>query len=60
VAQDPRLRRPYKKHLIWLASLGALVGLFDIAYPLFTGAVIDELRAHETTGAHPRLGFIWL
>ncbi|WP_428938743.1 ABC transporter ATP-binding protein [Fontivita pretiosa] len=49
--------RPYRKHLTVLAMLGALVGVFDISYPLITGGVIDSLRAHEKTGAPAHIGW---
>jgi len=49
--------RPYRRHLTVLAILGALVGVFDITYPLITAAVIDSLRAHEKTGTPARIGW---
>jgi ATP-binding cassette subfamily B protein len=48
--------RPYKKYLIALGSMGALVGVFDISFPLITGAIIDSLTEHGRSGAHPHLG----
>jgi ATP-binding cassette subfamily B protein len=48
--------RPYKKHLLFLATFGGLVGVFDMSFPLINGAIVDALRAHEKTGADPHIG----
>ena len=48
--------RPYKNYLIALGSMGALVAIFDMAFPLITGSIIDGLYRHEQTGADTRLG----
>src|SRR5689334_2882436 len=43
--------RPYRGLLIGLALMGALVAVFDVAFPLITGSLIDGLERHERTGA---------
>ena len=48
--------RPYKRYLVALGSMGALVAIFDMAFPLITGSIIDGLYRHEQTGADARLG----
>jgi len=48
--------RPYKRLLAALGSMGALVAVFDICFPLITGAIIDSLAQHGRTGADPHLG----
>ena len=48
--------RPYRKLLIALASMGGLVAVFDVSFPLITGSIIDHLKLHETSGANPRIG----
>jgi ATP-binding cassette subfamily B protein len=48
--------RPYKRHLIALGSMGALVAIFDMAFPLITASIIDGLYRHEQTGGDARLG----
>src|SRR4051794_30028 len=48
--------RPYKKHLLFLATFGGLVGVFDMSFPLINGSIVDALRAHEKTGADPHIG----
>jgi ATP-binding cassette subfamily B protein len=47
--------KPYRKLLIALASLGALVAFFDAAFPIITGSVIDGLYRHEATGGDPHI-----
>lgn len=47
--------RPYKRLLVALGSMGALVAVFDICFPLITGAIIDSLANHGKTGADPHL-----
>jgi ATP-binding cassette subfamily B protein len=48
--------RPHRNYLIALGSMGALVAIFDMAFPLITGSIIDGLYRHEQTGADARLG----
>lgn len=48
--------RPFRSHLITLASLGFAVAIFDVLFPLITGSLIDSLRASEQTGTSPRIG----
>jgi ATP-binding cassette subfamily B protein len=47
--------RPYTKLLVALGSMGALVAVFDVMFPLITGSIIDGLYARERSGADPRL-----
>ena len=48
--------RPYTKLLVALGSIGALVAVFDVRFPLITASIIDGLYKREQTGADPRLG----
>lgn len=50
-----RFATPYRKYLITLCALGMMTGVFDMALPLITAAIIDGLRAHESTGADAHL-----
>ncbi len=48
--------RPYRKLLTTLGSLGALVAVFDVGFPLITASLIDSLQRHEMTGAGANIG----
>src|SRR4051812_33717396 len=48
--------RPYRGYLLGLAGMGALVAMFDAAFPLITGSLIDGLYRHSNTGANPHIG----
>lgn len=48
--------RPYRGLLIGLCVVAAIVAIFDLAFPLITGSIIDHLQQHQATGAPARLG----
>ncbi|HEY7090462.1 MAG TPA: ABC transporter transmembrane domain-containing protein, partial [Tepidisphaeraceae bacterium] len=48
--------KPYRKLLIALGSMGALVAVFDVTFPLITGSLVDSLMAHDKTGSTPLIG----
>ena len=50
--------RRYPRELKWLATFAFLTALVDVAYPLITKGVIDEIDNFVKTGAEPDL-WIW-
>src|SRR5829696_7111366 len=48
--------RPYRKLLIRLILMGGLVAIFDIAFPVIIGSLIDSLYRREQTGASAHIG----
>ena len=48
--------RPYRKYLVRLVMVAAIVAFFDISFPLIVGSIIDALYRHSQTGADPHLG----